>query len=186
LCSSSPWSVTFISFCPLFLNCPWVLGTECGIGVPFVTEHSAETYFLLFDQLLVVALIIIVYSTRKLVWWGLEAVLTCHIERQIWKTIDTIKTTVVGSPLEPMDSPTKESWPELQYQACVSFCSSGLEDNLSDWLITWLPLLHSWASLAYTSFSEVRFLTEPELSNWLGWLAVIPNDPPVSTPHYWD
>lgn len=36
---------------------------------------------------------------------------------------------VAGSPMRPVSSPAMSSWPDLQYEACVSSCAAGLKSK---------------------------------------------------------
>lgn len=70
LLTSVFFTVLLISFLWRFLS---LEGRQCDMDVPFVAEHSTDTYSLHFDQLRVSALTS-VHRTKKLPWWGLSAV----------------------------------------------------------------------------------------------------------------
>ena len=50
-CGAYSWPLALWSFCPLFCYETPALGQGYGRDVPFVIEHSIDTYFVHFDQL---------------------------------------------------------------------------------------------------------------------------------------
>lgn len=139
-----PHSTALHSSWLLFHGIPWTLGQL--IQMPYLELNTQK--LIIFSTYIALYFCAKLCLLQQLLWPRLKVVQLYgdndkHLEHSLMCSFS--KTAVLGSPLGAVTSRAVDFWPGLQYQEQTS---EPIRKQLAP-LITLIPLLHQWASLAW-------------------------------------